>query len=93
MPIAVSPWNVTAQDPVRDRVQVVELNDPPVAPALKVNVTVPEGTRDAAVVSVTVAVHDEVWPKLIEPGAQAIVVEVLSGFTVIVAETEEELVP
>ncbi len=46
--------------PVADNVQVVALRDPPVVPALSVNVTVPDGVLDAVVVSVTVAVHDEV---------------------------------
>jgi hypothetical protein len=60
VPAEVAPWNVTLQLPVADRVQVVELSDPPVDPAVRVKVTVPDGILAAVVVSVTVAVHDEV---------------------------------
>jgi hypothetical protein len=58
--------------------QVVELNVPPVVPAFKVNVTVPEGMLDGVVVSVTVAEQEEVCPGLIEPGLQETLVEVPS---------------
>jgi hypothetical protein len=39
---------------------VVELSDPPVVPASRVKVTVPAGVLEGVVVSVTVAVHEEV---------------------------------
>ncbi len=48
------------QVPVPERVQVVALNEPPVVPALSVNVTVPDGMLEAVTVSVTVAVHVDV---------------------------------
>lgn len=51
----VVPVKVTKQLPAV-RVQVVESNDPPVVPALRVKVTVPLGVFAALVVSVTVAV-------------------------------------
>lgn len=78
MPAAVAPWNITAQPPVASKVQVRALNEPPVVPALRVKVTVPDGILEAVVVSVTVAVHDEVWPVLIELGLHDTLVEVLS---------------
>ncbi len=78
MPTAVSPWNVTAQDPVKDKVQVVELKDPPVVPAAKVNVTTPEGMFEGVVVSVTVAEQVEVCPGIIDPGVHDTLVEVVS---------------
>ena len=40
--------------------QVVELSEPPVVPALSVKVTVPEGMLDAVTVSETVAVQVDV---------------------------------
>ena len=43
-----------------DNVQVVELNEPPVVPAFNVKVTAPDGMFAGVVVSVTVAVHEEV---------------------------------
>jgi hypothetical protein len=60
VPAAVAPWNVTEHVPVAERIQVVELKEPPVVPAVRVKVTVPDGTFAAVVVSVTVAVHEEV---------------------------------
>lgn len=60
MPAAVAPWNVTEHEPVAESVQVVELNDPPVVPELSVKVAVPAGMLVAVVVSVTVAMQDEV---------------------------------
>ncbi len=39
--------------------QVAELSDPPVVPALRVNVIVPDGVFAGVVESVTVAVHEE----------------------------------
>jgi hypothetical protein len=43
-----------------ERVQVVVLNEPPVVPAVRVNVTAPVGVFATVVVSVTVAVTEEV---------------------------------
>ena len=42
------------------KLQVLELKDPPVDPAVSVKVTVPDGVLDAVVVSATVAVTDAV---------------------------------
>jgi hypothetical protein len=52
---AIAPVNVTLQVPAV-RMQLPELKDPPVVPAMKVKVTVPPGTFDIAVVSVTITV-------------------------------------
>ncbi len=68
------------------------LRDPPVVPALRVNVTVPVGTFDPVVVSATVAVQVEVRPTFIESGRHDTEVEVLSFTTVTVPETVLELV-
>ena len=60
MPPAVEPWKVTEQVPVVvERVQVVELNEPPVVPAFRVNVPTPEGKFVGVVVSIPVAVQEE----------------------------------
>jgi hypothetical protein len=47
---------VTEQLPADDKVQVLALKDPPVVPAVKVNVTVPLGVFEEVVVSTTVAI-------------------------------------
>ena len=89
MPEAVEPWNVTEQLPLTDKIQFVELNEPPV-PVTSTKVTVPVGVLEALVVSVTVAAQDDVCPAFIEPGVQVTAVDVWSSvgtFTVIVAET------
>src|SRR3989449_9779620 len=55
------PVNITEQLVTPDtveRVQVGELREPPVLPAVSVKVTVPVGTFEAVVVSPTVAVTD-----------------------------------
>ena len=52
------PVKVTEQLPVESSVQVMESREPPVVPAVNVNVTVPVGVLEAVVVSVTVAVTD-----------------------------------
>jgi len=51
----VVPVKVTEQLP-DTRVHVLELNEPPVVPGVKVNVTVPDGMFAGVVVSETVAV-------------------------------------
>jgi hypothetical protein len=60
VPVAVAPWNITEQLPVAERMHVVELREPPVVPAMRVNVTVPDGILEGVVMSVTVAVQDDV---------------------------------
>jgi hypothetical protein len=65
--------------------QVVELNEPPVVPGVRVKVTVPDGMLEAVVTSVTVAVQDEVWEVVILLGVHAMEVEVLSRATAMVA--------
>ena len=50
---------MTEQVPEK-RLQVVALSEPPVVPAVNVNVTIPVGVLAAAVVSVTVAVTEAV---------------------------------
>src|SRR6266436_8640822 len=53
------PMNVTEQLSAVS-VQVVVLNEPPVVPAVNVNVTVPVGVFPGAVVSLTVTLTDDV---------------------------------
>jgi hypothetical protein len=48
--------NVTEQLPADDKLQVLAVSDPPVVPAVRVNVTVPLGVFEEVVVSTTVAV-------------------------------------
>src|SRR5712692_10902483 len=50
------PVNVTEQLPAEDNTQVLALKEPPVVPAVNVNVTVPPGIFEAVIVSATVAV-------------------------------------
>ncbi|SRR6266566_4702378 len=67
---AVVPVKVTEQlvtPDVVDKLQVGELREPPVVPAVSVNVTVPAGALEGVVVSATVAVTDAV--QLFEPNA------------------------
>jgi hypothetical protein len=78
VPAAVSPWKVTEHDPVAERGQVGELKEPPVVPAARVKVAVPVGMFAALVVSVTVAVQEDVCPGLIELGLHEMLVEVAS---------------
>jgi hypothetical protein len=87
VPPPVAPWNVTEQLPVAERMQVVELNEPPVVPGARVKVTVPDGMLEAVVKSLTVAVQDEVWEVVMLLGVHTIEVEVLSKTTVIVVAT------
>ena len=66
---------------VVDKLQVGELREPPVVPAVSVNVTVPVGALEGVVVSATVAVTDAA--QLVLPGEMlqltfGTVVEVLS---------------
>src|SRR5437588_105000 len=59
---AVVPVKVTEQlvtPDVVDKLQVGELREPPVVPAVSVNVTVPAGALEAVVVSATVARSEE----------------------------------
>jgi hypothetical protein len=89
---AVVPVNTTEQVPA-ERVQVVELNEPPVVPGVKTNVTVPPvAVRDAVVVSVTVATTFTV--QLTPPSGMLqltlpTLVAVLSFTTVIVFDVPE----
>ena len=86
------PVNMTEQLVTPDtveRVQVGELREPPVLPAVSVKVTVPVGTFEAVVVSATVAVTDAAQLVLHRAMLQftfGTVVEVLS-FTVKVTIT------
>src|SRR5438132_11266806 len=60
---AVVPVKVTEQlvtPDVVDKLQVGELREPPVVPAVSVNVTVPAGALEGVVVSATVAVTEAV---------------------------------
>jgi hypothetical protein len=74
------PVNMTEQVPA-ERVQVAALNEPPVVPAVNVNVTVPVGVFAGVVVSVTVAVTEAVQldpPKAMLQETFGTLVEVLS---------------
>src|SRR2546425_13068966 len=67
---AVVPVNVTEQlvtPEVVDRVQVLELSEPPVVPAVRAKVRDPAGTFEAVVGSAKVAVTDTV--QLVAPNA------------------------
>src|SRR5437588_81303 len=67
---AVVPVKVTEQlvtPDVVDKLQVGELREPPVVPAVSVNVTVPAGALEAVVVSATVAVTEAI--QLVPPNA------------------------
>src|SRR5439155_1717007 len=60
---AVVPVKVTEQldtQDVEDKLQVGEVREPPVVPAVSVNVTVPAGALEAVVVSATVAVTEAI---------------------------------
>src|SRR5438477_10742508 len=74
---------------VVDKLQVGELREPPVVPAVSVNVTVPAGALEGVVVSATVAVTEAVQllaPKAILQLTFPTLVEVLSFATLIVPE-------
>src|SRR5438132_10541348 len=81
---AVVPVKVTEQlvtPDVVDKLQVGELREPPVVPAVSVNVTVPAGALEGVVVSATVAVTEAVQllaPKAILQLTFPTLVEVLS---------------
>jgi hypothetical protein len=85
------PVNATEQLPAEDKVQVLALSDPPVVPAVKVNVTVPLGTFEGVVLSTTFAVTlavQLVAPRAILQLTAPTLVDVLSlpvAVTVIVA--------
>src|SRR5213595_1068321 len=89
---AVVPVKVTEQlvtPDVVDKLQVGELREPPVVPAVSVNVTVPAGALEAVVVSATVAVTEAI--QLVPPNAILqltfpTLVDVLSFATLIVPE-------
>src|SRR5207249_10937949 len=77
---------VTVQVPDAPRVQLAPTV--PTAVFDDVKLTVPVAVLAAFVVSVTVAVHVDVPPMLIDRGAEDTAVVVLSLFTVIVLEAE-----
>ena|SRR2546425_1950501 len=95
---AVVPVNVTEQlvtPEVVDRVQVLELSEPPVVPAVRAKVRDPAGTFEAIVVSATVAVTDAV--QLVAPNAMLQLtfprlVEVLSLPVAVTVRVAAELV-
>src|SRR5438309_8087217 len=95
---AVVPVKVTEQlvtPDVVDKLQVGELREPPVVPAVSVNVTVPAGALEGVVVSATVAVTEAVQllaPKAILQLTFPTLVEVLSFATLITATVACELV-
>jgi hypothetical protein len=91
VPVTVAEPGAT---PVKATLQLPETNvqlapTVPTAVLDDVKLTLPDGVRDAVVVSVTVAVHVEVPPMLIEAGLHATTVEVLSFTTVIVPDVPE----
>lgn len=71
--------------------QVVELNDPPVVPAFRVKVIVPDGVLEPGVRDVTAARHEDVWVVEIELGAQTTAVAVLTLGTVTTIDAEVAL--
>src|SRR5437667_9316718 len=95
---AVVPVKVTEQlvtPDVVDKLQVGELREPPVVPAVSVNVTVPVGALEAVVVSATVAVTDAA--QLVAPNAMLqltfpTLVEVLSLPVAVTVTVAGELV-
>jgi hypothetical protein len=78
VPLAVLPRKVTEQlapvGVIAVKPQLVALNEPPVAPAENVKVTVPVGVLVGVVVSATVAVHVEVWSTIIGLAQETVVV-------------------
>ena len=77
---AVVPVKVTEQlvtPDVVDKLQVGELREPPVVPAVSVNVTVPAGALEGVVVSATVAVTEAVGTT--EPEASVTVPVILAN--------------
>ncbi len=91
------PVNVTEQLPAEDNTQVLALKEPPVVPAVNVNVTVPPGIFEAVIVSATVAVTLAVQlapPSEILQLTSATLVEVLSlPVTVTVMIATELMLP
>jgi hypothetical protein len=87
VPVAVLPTKFTGQLPAV-RIQFAALNEPPVVPADSVKVTVPVGVIRVPVVdvSVTVAVHTEVWSTTIMLGLQVTAIAEVRTVTVIVLE-------
>jgi len=78
-----------------DRLHMLALREPPVVPAVNVKVTIPVGAFEAVVVSVTVAVTDEV--QLVTPSAMLqltapTLVEVLSLPVTVTVTVAAELV-
>src|SRR5437667_3175347 len=65
VPMKVNELLLTAD--MRDKLQFGELREPPVVPAVSVNVTVPAGALEGVVVSATVAVTEAV--QLLAPKA------------------------
>src|SRR5438477_643108 len=95
---AVVPVKVTEQlvtPDVVDKLQVGELREPPVVPAVSVNVTVPAGALEAVVVSATVAVTEAVQllaPKAILIVTLHILMEVMSLDEILTVTVAAELV-
>src|SRR5437763_15250210 len=95
---AVVPVKVTEQlvtPDVVDKLQVGELREPPVVPAVSVNVTVPAGALEGVVVSATVAVTEAVQllaPKAILQLTFPTLVEVLSFEIGRASSRERELI-
>jgi hypothetical protein len=87
VPAAVAPWNVTEQLALVERMHVVELREPPVVPADKVKVTVPDGVLPV-LSAVTAARQVEVCPGRMELGLHdtAVTVSIFARETVMVAE-------
>src|SRR5438552_8612314 len=95
---AVVPVKVTEQlvtPDVVDKLQVGELREPPVVPAVSVNVTVPAGALEAVVVSATVAVTEAI--QLVPPNAIMQIrlnssVEMMSFDVIVIVNITAELV-
>jgi hypothetical protein len=87
VPVAVLPTKFTEQLPAVS-IQLAALNEPPVVPADSVKVTAPVGVIAVPVVdvSVTVAVHTEVWSTTIVLGLQSTAIAEVRTVTVIVLE-------
>ena len=83
---------MTEQVPADDKLQLLALREPPVAPSVKTKFTLPPGMLEAVIVSVTVAVTVATQsgvPSAILQVTGPTLVDVLSFATVIVLDVPE----
>jgi hypothetical protein len=89
---ALVPVKVTEHVPADDKLQLLALREPPVAPTVKTKFTLPPGILEAVVVSVTVAVTVATQfgvPNAILQATGPTLVDVLSLATAILLDVPE----